>query len=541
MGTIPVLLILIIFLQAQIDPLRTQPAIEPPSAKKSLNGLGSAALPFEYTLGAVTGFRQVIAGMLWVRSDSLFHAGNYDGILPLIRLITWLDPNWLDPYSTGAWHLTYNFTDTDQRSDRRYLPAGVALLNEGIANNPELYDMYKEKGWLYYDKFKDFAESAKAYAEGMKHNPDITQVAHALAHAYERSGQIDEAEKAWENAIALHKKNLADAKSNADLKSRSDFGIKNATQNLERLRFRRKWRVKDINPPEDVHFTYKITRTKPKVLEVTGTADLIGAKGFDIDKGIVVAGPVDGVRCDVQLQDQGYTMPPPTEFTFDVPTDVTLMKDQISIKGGRDAKKGGIIQVYERFSSTLPQNSDKAGVYSFKRDEVTKENLAIPLEQAIAANQLSPFGMRQLVSVAYPLAYNSLKPLQDEKDVPALYQKLKADTAKIQELTKKGFAVATKDYHRPCEFKREIDMSKDPKMYGFAKDKYELILWINPRCAPDFFKDRVGFNGEGLADKRFLDDGKTLPGAKMIRVVIPLNKQDIVGQGSKVIADSEAK
>jgi len=163
LGVVPVLLILVIFLQGQLDDCsifesvckksddktltgRRQPAIEPPSATKSTVALGSASLPFEYTLGAVSGFRQIIAGLLWVRSDSLFHSGNYDGILPLIRLITWLDPNWLDPYATGAWHLTYNFTDTDQRSDRRYLPAGVALLNEGIANNPELYDMYKEKG-----------------------------------------------------------------------------------------------------------------------------------------------------------------------------------------------------------------------------------------------------------------------------------------------------------------------------------------------------------------------------------------------------------
>jgi hypothetical protein len=71
-----------------------------------------------------------------VRSDSFFHSGNYDAILPCIRLITWLDPTGWTPTRTGAWHLMYNFTDTDQRSDRRYLPAGLSLLREGIANPP---------------------------------------------------------------------------------------------------------------------------------------------------------------------------------------------------------------------------------------------------------------------------------------------------------------------------------------------------------------------------------------------------------------------
>ena len=46
-------------LQARIDPLRRQPAVEPPSMIKSTGGL-----PFEYSLAAISGFRQVIAGLL---------------------------------------------------------------------------------------------------------------------------------------------------------------------------------------------------------------------------------------------------------------------------------------------------------------------------------------------------------------------------------------------------------------------------------------------------------------------------------------------
>src|SRR4029078_5210778 len=102
-GAVLVLIALVVLLQIRIDPLRRQPAVEPPKVRKAISTqLGGAARPFEYALGAVSGFRQVIAGLLWVRADSFFHQGNYDAILPLVRIITWLDPNFLDVYSTGA-------------------------------------------------------------------------------------------------------------------------------------------------------------------------------------------------------------------------------------------------------------------------------------------------------------------------------------------------------------------------------------------------------------------------------------------------------
>src|SRR5512146_1551837 len=93
----------------------------------------SAGLSPDQLLFAMAGFREMIAGILWVRADSFFDSGNYDAILPLIRLVTILDPHQIDVYATGMWHIGYNFTDEEQRSDRRYLPSAVALGAEGAA------------------------------------------------------------------------------------------------------------------------------------------------------------------------------------------------------------------------------------------------------------------------------------------------------------------------------------------------------------------------------------------------------------------------
>jgi hypothetical protein len=90
----------------------------------------------------------------------------------------------------------------------------------------------------------------------------------------------------------------------------------------------------------------------------------------------------------------------------------------------------------------------------------------------------------------------------------------------------------------PSEFgqKREIDMSKDPKMYSFKADTYDLTLGFNPRIAPDFVQDRLGWNGEGMTDKRYLrTDIK--PGLRMLWLKLKLTRDDLVGADSKVLFD----
>ena len=59
--------------------------------KGMVSGLDPSQLLF-----AMMGLREFIAGILWVRADSFFDEGNYDAVLPLLRLVTWLDPHQID-------------------------------------------------------------------------------------------------------------------------------------------------------------------------------------------------------------------------------------------------------------------------------------------------------------------------------------------------------------------------------------------------------------------------------------------------------------
>jgi len=77
-----------------------------------------------------------------------FDSGNYDAILPIIRLVTILDPHQIDVYATGMWHIGYNFTDEEQRSGPSLIwPTALALGAEGFeAETRGLYELYFETG-----------------------------------------------------------------------------------------------------------------------------------------------------------------------------------------------------------------------------------------------------------------------------------------------------------------------------------------------------------------------------------------------------------
>jgi len=431
-------------LQTRID--SRKPQYDP---ARGTYGQAASKLPIEFALGAATGFREAIAGLLWVRTDDFFHSGEYKAIPPMIRIITWLDPHNLDVYETGAWHLDYNFTDTQERSDRRYIPLSIALEKEGIANNPDLPEMYADLAFThYYRKIGDYTAAAETLERGQavvdrliadgEANPkdetkqylasiggsNIVMTTHALAHAYEACGQIDKALAQWQKVIHMHQVNATKpwGKTQSEL-----FSGRIAQKQYAEMLLRRKWRANLARDPLDVQFDVQLKRIAPKVFLVSGHLHTMGSKDFKLEQGPPVWAPYDGARVDIRLQDQGYRMPVITNFdlkTLTLNPDTTVLQDSVAVR------------------------ADK--------------------------------------------------------------------------------------------FERKLDMSKDPDFYSFTGQKYELVVWFNP-CNPlsasPALQDRVGWLGEGLTDKRYLDTSGVIPGdisapipgLRMVKKTFVLTRDDILG------------
>ncbi len=339
----------IVLLQSRIDPLYQKNYA--PQGK----GLNQATqnLPVEFALGASTGFREAVAGLLWVRTDQFFDDGNYDAIMPLIRVITWLDPHQTDVYETGAWHMDYNFTDSQERSDRRYIPLSLSLLREGIDNNPDDPDLYADMAFVhYFRKIGDFPKSSEWFAKGWtvvesKNLNDPTEfaqadkgvmtVGHGFAHADEFSGNITGALAQWNACLTLHQ--ALQAKIGAeDVGQAQDTLI--AQKQIMELEGRMKYRPIDTAKPLNFNFHPQLVRVAPKVFVLKGSLEAIGATKFKLETGERTFGPVDGCRVEIRLQDEGYVRPETATYTLNTAVDrsVTIMQDAVSV---RDGKIGG--------------------------------------------------------------------------------------------------------------------------------------------------------------------------------------------------------
>ena len=299
-------------------------------------------------LFALAGFREMIAGILWVRADSFFDSGNYDAILPIIRLVTILDPHQIDVFATGMWHIGYNFTDEEQRSDRRYIPSALALGKEGARQNDQTYELFFETGWLWYHKIDDdYDQAVKWFKDARERKDMIPARKNLLGMAYQRSGEV---EKGLETYAELYDKAEENYKTNKDYSARQNRDTIENNIDTMMVRMVQRGHVAkkegrslvgyDSNPPFDVGFSVKASVVDPRVIRFEGTWNVL---------------PV-GTRVRVVLRDANYTMsvdgqevdlgaPGGMKWDFsnnvnlDPPRDRTFMQDQLFVRNRRFNRK----------------------------------------------------------------------------------------------------------------------------------------------------------------------------------------------------------
>ena len=110
--------------------------------------------------GLLGQFGKTVAGYLWIKAD--FYSHEYKGdwrsetdYMPLLKMITFLDPNFTQAYSFGGYHLAKNL-------DKQH--EGIAYLKEGLQYNPNNYDINYTLAFIYFRKSKNYYGAMK-YAE----------------------------------------------------------------------------------------------------------------------------------------------------------------------------------------------------------------------------------------------------------------------------------------------------------------------------------------------------------------------------------------
>jgi hypothetical protein len=160
------------------------------------------------------GFRKVAANFMWLQVDRYWHMGHLYKMVPLMKTCVLLDPNFVDAYLLGAWHLGYNATAameytpiplrhwSDKYQDclgeqEKYYYLAIDFLKDGIRNNPRNYKLFFDLGYgMYREKLKDM-ENAVLYLTEAARLPHERWVPRMLYRCLEDNGEYEKALEGW--------------------------------------------------------------------------------------------------------------------------------------------------------------------------------------------------------------------------------------------------------------------------------------------------------------------------------------------------------
>lgn len=153
-----------------------------------------AAVVVRSVLGDV---RNLVADFLWLRVDEYQHRrrivggdldrGDDEALMPLLRLITWSNPHFVDAYALGGQWLAFHFNEPRQ---------AVAFYEEGIRNNPKNVDLLTGAAWVYWRLHESRLATARARDAAAVAPDDLHRfqalwfAAHVLADAGDKAGAI---------------------------------------------------------------------------------------------------------------------------------------------------------------------------------------------------------------------------------------------------------------------------------------------------------------------------------------------------------------
>jgi hypothetical protein len=164
-----------------------------------------AGVPFAAAAVMVRSFtgqiRGLLADFLWLRVDEYQHRrrivngdllrADDEALMPLVRLITWLNPHFTDAYALGGQWLAFHFGRPRE---------AVAFYEEGIRNNPRDAELLTGAAWVYWRLLHDPAKGAARAEQAARVTDDdiakfqaLWSVAHILADSGDRAGAI----RAW--------------------------------------------------------------------------------------------------------------------------------------------------------------------------------------------------------------------------------------------------------------------------------------------------------------------------------------------------------
>lgn len=127
-------------------------------------------------IAALSGFRAIIADLLFIQAHVAWERTDWPRVLLLFRQATTLQPRSILFWDMAAWHMGWNASAAALRDEaqprlalrikrqREYFALAQDFLERGIANNPDKPQLYDALGRLYRDKLNDHCRASQQFA-----------------------------------------------------------------------------------------------------------------------------------------------------------------------------------------------------------------------------------------------------------------------------------------------------------------------------------------------------------------------------------------
>jgi len=128
-------------------------------------------------IAALSGFRSIVADMLFIQAHVAWERTEWGRVLLLFRHVTTLQPRAILFWDMAAWHMAWNasvaaMNDRTQprlalriKAQREYFALGKDFLERGIKNNPNRPQLYEALARLYKEKYKDHEHASEFFAK----------------------------------------------------------------------------------------------------------------------------------------------------------------------------------------------------------------------------------------------------------------------------------------------------------------------------------------------------------------------------------------
>jgi len=184
------LLVLLWPLEGNIE--RSLQQLRPHRAKVQLSG----ELPGIYRFFQLAGMNALLADILWMKADDLWHSASWWQMAPVMESIVRIDPKFTIVWRVLAWHYGWNLhaASPSRVEQEQWLAKAADTYERGVGENPNNVDLWGDMCWFYTDRICQFDKAVQVLEEGVKKFPDkIYTMERSLQRVYEKTWRVDDA------------------------------------------------------------------------------------------------------------------------------------------------------------------------------------------------------------------------------------------------------------------------------------------------------------------------------------------------------------